>query len=72
MLEGQALREFLNDFLRRQTQEARTLFIRRYWYGESVAEIAQACAASQGKIKSSLFRTRNRLREALEKGGVTV
>ena len=72
VLEGQALREFLNDFLRRQTQEARTFFIRRYWYGESVAEIAQACAVSQGKIKSSLFRTRNRLREALEKEGVTV
>ena len=42
-------------------------FVRRYWYGESVGEIARATGASEEKIKSSLFRTRNRLREAMQK-----
>ena len=42
-------------------------FIRRYWYGESVAEIAFVCGCGEEKVKSSLFRTRNKLREAMAK-----
>lgn len=61
---------FLNRFLRAQPEEARSFFLRRYWYGESVREIAEACRASEGQVKSSLFRTRNRLRDAMEKENV--
>ena len=43
------------------------MFIRRYWYGESVAEIAFVCGCGEEKVKSSLFRTRNKLREAMAK-----
>ena len=31
----------LNDFLRKLTRQSRTYFIRRYWYGESIREIAE-------------------------------
>lgn len=65
-------RRILNNFLRSQPRSARIYFIRRYWYGESIREIAQACRCGEEKIKSSLFRTRNRLRDALEKEGITV
>ena len=70
--EQMAFRQLLNDFLRAQTREARTYFIRRYWYGESIAEIARACRAGESSVRVSLFRTRNRLRKALEKGGIAV
>ena len=60
----------LNDFLRQLTRQSRTYFIRRYWYGESIREIAAACGAGEEKIKSSLFRTRQRLRQCLEKEGM--
>jgi RNA polymerase sigma-70 factor (ECF subfamily) len=60
-------RSFINRFLRELAKEARVMFIRRYWYGESIAEIAVACSCGEEKVKSSLFRTRNKLREAMEK-----
>ena len=66
------LQQVLNDFLRAQTREARTYFLRRDWYGESISEIAAACRAGEGAVRVSLFRTRNRLRKALEKGGIAL
>ena len=63
-------REVLNDFLGGLKPEARAYFIRRYWYGESIREIAEACGAGESKVKSSLMRTRNGLRDVLESEGV--
>lgn len=60
----------LNDFLRKLTRQSRTYFVRRYWYGESIREIADSCGAGEEKVKSSLFRTRQRLRTVLEKEGM--
>lgn len=60
-------RAFLNRFLREQSRQARVLFVRRYWYGQTVAELAREMGCSQEKVKSSLFRTRNKLREAMIK-----
>ena len=62
----------LNGFLRRQSAEARVFFLRRYWYGESIREIAEECHASEGKVKTSLFRTRERLRAELEQERITL
>ena len=66
------LRDFLNRFLRRQSEEHRRYFLRRYWYGMSVQEIARECGVGEEKVKSALFRTRNRLRQAMEEEGVYV
>ena len=60
-------RFFINRFLRELPKETRIMFVRRYWYGESVAEIARSLGFGEEKVKSSLFRTRNKLREAMEK-----
>ena len=48
----------------------RTIFVLRYWYLVPVADIAEKLHCSQGKVKSSLFRTRKKLREALQKEGL--
>ena len=63
---------WIKAFLTAQTKDSRVFFVRRYWYGESVSEIACACRCSEEKVKSSLFRTRNRLREAMKKEGITI
>ncbi len=71
-LEGVELRELLNSFLSNLGKETRIIFVRRYWYGESIREIAQALHTSEGRVKSSLYHTRNRLRKLLEKEGVSL
>lgn len=71
-VEDQELAELLNVFLRGLSREGRAIFLRRYWYGESVAEIGLALGCRDGKVKSSLFRSRKALREYLEKEGVAL
>lgn len=62
----------ISRFLEGCDPTARTLFLRRYWYGESVADAARFCGLPVGTAKSTLSRTRTKLKEALEKEGVCV
>ena len=71
-IEAAELREALNTFLRGCTAEARAFFLRRYWYGESIREIAEGCNVSEAKVKASLFRTRARLKQELTRKGIDV
>ena len=65
-------RIFINSFLRGLNEETRSIFVLRYWYGYSLSEIASELGVSEPKIKSSLFRTRNRLLDAMTKEGVAL
>ena len=65
-----AFRTFLNQFLRSQKKDARIMFIRRYWYGDSIQQIARVFGCGEEKVKSVLFRIRNKLREAMIKEGI--
>lgn len=67
--ENQYFQQVLNDFLRTQSSDARRFFLRRYWYGESSREIAESCQVSEAKVRTTLFRVRERLRLTLEKEG---
>ena len=69
-LDTVAFRTFLNQFLRSQKKDARIMFLRRYWYGDSIQQIAAVFGCSEEKVKSSLFRTRNKLRDAMIKEGI--
>ena len=70
--EGQELGELLNRFLGTISRENRMIFLRRYWFADSVEEIAHHYHFSQSKVKTSLYRTRNKLSAFLEKEGVKV
>ena len=70
--EDSRLRQVINDFLRELPKESRQMFLRRYWFGNSVKDIARRFACTESRVKSSLFRTRNMLRGYLEKEGVSV
>ena len=67
-----ALRTAINDFLGKLDEEKRNMFVRRYWFLDSVADIAKRYGISESKVKTTLFRCRNRLREYLIKEGYTV
>lgn len=63
------LASFIEQFLNEQKEEARDIFIMRYYFCDSIRQIALNLGASEGKVKSSLFRTREGLRKRLEEEG---
>ena len=65
--EETGLRELIVRFLENQPEEKRKLFLRRYWYGESVKELAQSFGYRESKVKSMLFRMRKQLWNELKK-----
>lgn len=61
--------ESLNRFLASEKKQSRQIFVRRYFYCDSVKEIASHYYLSESRVKSSLFRSRTRLAEHLKKEG---
>ena len=68
-VECQQLATALEAFLRTLGPEARNVFIARYYFLDSVKEIASYCHITEAKVKILLHRTRQGLREYLEKEG---
>ena len=63
------LAEGLNAFLADLKPEASYLFMRRYWFGDSLQELAERSGYGLSKIKMSLSRSKKQLGEKLEKEG---
>lgn len=63
------LEAVIDEFLGSISREKRVMFLRRYWYFDSIKEIAQRMGMSESKVKVSLKRTRDELRKRLEKEG---
>lgn len=61
------LSDALNRFLRSLPEQNRRIFLLRYYYANSQAEIAQKTGLSQNQVKYILQRTRNGLAKALKK-----
>ena len=66
------LTELLNGFLAALPVPERRVFIRRYWYFESVKDIALFYGFSESKVKMMLKRTRDKLRTALSREGYEI
>ena len=60
---GRAISAFLAD----QPEMNRNVFLRRYWYGDTVEEAARWAGWSVSRTKTVLFRMRNRLKDYLKK-----
>ena len=57
----------LNHFLGELTEQERYVFVRRYWYLDSLADIAKNTGFSGSKVASMLYRLRGRLKKQLMK-----
>ena len=68
-LSERELTELLNGFLREQDKTTRIIFMRRYWFGDSTADIARLLNGSESMVKSRISRTLKKLREYLRKEG---
>jgi RNA polymerase sigma-70 factor (ECF subfamily) len=64
-----ALAEAISRFLRTQDELHRKLFVRRYWYGDSLAVLAGYFGINQRTAATYLFRTRKKLKAYLKKEG---
>lgn len=71
-LEGEDLGRILTEFLGSISRESRMIFLRRYWFGDDIKEIALRYGISESKVKTRLHRTRGKLRERLSKEGIRV
>ncbi len=70
-IEDKELGEWISEFLRAEKQTARNVFVRKYWFFDSIAEISERYSFSEAKVKSMLFHTRARLKKYLERKGVS-
>jgi len=64
--ENGRLSDALNRFLYAQPTEKRVMFIRRYFYSQSVDEVARGMGVTESKVKITLYRLREALRRELE------
>ncbi len=68
--EQSELSEIIDRFLDSLSVTSRRVFVCRYWYFDSISDIAERYAYSEGKVKMMLKRTRDKLRDYLIKEGV--
>lgn len=64
------LERLLNQFLHELPEQECNIFLRRYWYVEEYSEIAGRYGMKLNTVKTSLFRTRAKLKQFLEKEGI--
>jgi len=69
---GRELRQILDAFLRTLTPENRMVFLRRYWYADTVAQIAARYGITESAVQMRLTRTRKKLADYLVKEGICV
>ncbi len=69
-LEARELGRAVSAFLAGQPERNRGVFLRRYWYGDTVEEAAQWAGWSLSRTKSALFRMRKKLKDYLKKEGL--
>ena len=71
-MDRRELRRVLETFLDSLSKESRLIFLRRYLYVDTVAEIAARYGISESKVKTQLHRTRAKLRTYLAQEGIYV
>ena len=71
-LDRQAAEEALNRFLDGLPPLQREVFLRRYWYLDSIEDIARRAGWSKSRVTTTLHRLRVRLRAHLIQEGIDV
>lgn len=71
-IDAKYLSSVISEWLRTLSEENRVIFIKRYWYGESVKDIAAQSDFSPAELSSLLFALRKKLKKELTEKGVTV
>ena len=67
--DGKLLSGAINSFLAELPAEKRKLFVCRYWYADSVKDIAKRFGMTENNVSVTLSRMRNRLHNYLTESG---
>ncbi len=71
-LEAAELGEAISRWLKSLPKEDRVLFVRRYWYGEELRELAKERNTDPARLAQKMLRLRRSLRRALEQEGISL
>ena len=66
------LGKIISDFLRQEKEDTRNVFIRKYYFFDSISDIAQRYSFTESKVKNMLYHSRKKLRKCLKKEGIEV
>lgn len=64
--------KLISCFLRVQKEDVRNVFIRKYYFFDSVKDIAKRYSFTESKVKNMLYHTRNKLKDYLIKEGIEI
>lgn len=62
----------ISDFVKNLDERTRRIFLRRYWFFDSVSDIADKFSLSESNVRIILFRTRKELKEYLLSEGINI
>lgn len=71
-IEAKELSEVICNWLCKLSQDDRVLFLRRYWFGDSVNKLAEECGTTPNKLAGRMYRLRQSLRNAFEKEDIWI
>lgn len=72
LLDARQTARYIDDFICELGRTDRLLFVRRYWYTDSIATLARTAGMTPGAVRTRLSRLRRQLKEALLSKGVYV
>ena len=70
LYDAKELTQYLNQFMKELSREDRYLFMRRYWHGDKIGDIAENLNIPANKASVRLFRLRQKLQDYLKKEGM--
>ncbi len=70
LIEKKELERSLNEFIHELDEEKQDMFVRRYWYLDSMKQIARRHKCSESKVRTTLFRCRKQLQEKMQEEGM--
>ncbi|WP_262395960.1 RNA polymerase sigma factor [Youxingia wuxianensis] len=71
-VENAEIGKLISEFLNHEKPASRAVFIRKYWFFDSISDIAARYSFAESKVKNMLYHSRNKLREYLKKEGIEV
>ena len=71
-IESKELTSYINEWLTALPEQDAILFLRRYWFGDSVKDLAQKTNTTAAKMAQTMLRLRKSLKAYLEQKGVTL